>query len=312
MNSIETIRLSLQKNEINRRIATDPAAFVAEECARYRANVAEVEGWLNDATVKRRVLLLAGPSSSGKTTTANLLCESLRRDGVDAFVVSLDDFYRGRGLAPQLPDGSYDYESPEALDLPQLAACIRSLLDEGHAMLPQYDFKAGRPKAEKVPLTLSNRSVVIFEGIHALCPMLVERLPQKHVKKLFIHTRSRFYDGEECLLSRREIRLIRRMVRDEKHRGTTAEQTLSMWPQVLRGEDTYLFPYADTVDMTIDTTHAFEPCMMAVQALPLLSSIAKEHPYYSEAQHLIEALTGFVSAPLSLLPENCILREFLE
>ena len=114
MNSTENIRPSLQRNEINRRMTADPAAFVTEECARYRQNVAEVENWLNDAAVKRRVLLLAGPSSSGKTTTANLLCESLRRDGVDAFVVSLDDFYRGRGLAPLLPDGSYDYESPEA------------------------------------------------------------------------------------------------------------------------------------------------------------------------------------------------------
>ena len=161
-------------------------------------------------------------------------------------------------------------------------------------------------------MTLSNRSVVIFEGIHALCPALVDRLPKKHVKKLFIHTRSRFYDGEECLLSRREIRLIRRMVRDVKHRGTTVEQTLSMWPQVVHGEDTYLFPYADTVDMTIDTTHAFEPCMTAVQALPLLASIPADHPHYAVAQHLTEALGGFVKAPLSLLPENCILREFLE
>ncbi len=312
MNSTEIIRPSLQKSEINRRMTADPAAFVAEECVRYRENVAEVERWLNDASVKRRVLLLAGPSSSGKTTTANILCDSLRRDGVDAFVVSLDDFYRGRGLAPLLPDGSYDYESPEALDLSQLAACIRSLLDEGRAMLPQYDFKAGKPKAEKVPLTLTHRSVVIFEGIHALCPALVDRLPKKHVKKLFIHTRSRFYDGEECLLSRREIRLVRRMVRDEKHRGTTAAQTLSMWPQVVHGEETYLFPYADTVDMTIDTTHAFEPCMTAEQALPLLNAIPADHPHHAVAEHLIAALGGFVEAPLSLLPPNCILREFLE
>lgn len=289
-----------------------PAAFVNEECERYRANVAEVEAWLNDETVRRRVLLLAGPSSSGKTTTANLLCENLRRDGVDAFVVSLDDFYRGRGLAPQLPDGSFDYESPKALDLPLLAECIRALLEEGHALLPQYDFKAGAPKAEKVPLTLTHRSVVIFEGIHALCPELVDRLPKKHVKKLFIHTQSRFYDGEEPLLSRREIRLVRRMVRDEKHRGTTAAATLSMWSQVTRGEDTYLFPYADTVDRTVDTTHAFEPCMLAAQALPLLRDIAADHPQYPLAEHLIAALSGFVEAPMSLMPANCILREFLE
>ncbi len=312
MSFTETIRRVLQQNEINCKMAEDPVAFIRSECDRYRVNVEEVCDYLNDQNVRRRVLLLAGPSSSGKTTTANLLCDRLRRGGMDAFVVSLDDFYRGRGLAPQLPDGSFDYESPEALDLPQLAACIRSLLEDGRAMIPQYDFKAGVPKAEKTELVLTHRAVVIFEGIHALSPALVERLPTKHVKKLFIHTRSRFYDGEEMLLSRRETRLVRRMVRDEKHRGTNAAQTLSMWSQVLRGEDTYLFPYADTVDMTIDTTHAFEPCMLAVQALPLLKAISADHPQFGTAQHLIHALEGFRQVSHSLLPQDCILREFLE
>ena len=312
MSSTEPIRRVLQLREINSEITTDPTAFIRAECDRYRASVQEVCARLNDQNVRRRVLLLAGPSSSGKTTTANLLCEGLRRGGVDAFVVSLDDFYRGRGLAPQLPDGSFDYESPEALDLPQLAACIRSLLEEGRAMMPQYDFKAGAPKAEKKELVLTQRAVVIFEGIHALCPALTERLPKKHVKKLFIHTRSRFYDGEEMLLSRREIRLVRRMVRDDKHRGTNASQTLSMWPQVLHGEDTYLFPYADAVDMTIDTTHAFEPCMLATQALPLLHTISADHPQGGEACRLVRALERFYPIAHESLPNDCILREFLE
>ena len=312
MRSTEPIRRVLQLKEINSEITNNPLAFIRAECDRYRASVEEVCARLNDQNVRRRVLLLAGPSSSGKTTTANLLCDGLRRVGMDAFVVSLDDFYRGRGLAPQLPDGSFDYESPEALDLPQLAACIRSLLEEGRAAIPQYDFKAGAPKAEKTELVLTQRAVVIFEGIHALCPALTERLPTKHVKKLFIHTRSRFYDGEEMLLSRRETRLVRRMVRDEKHRGTNAAQTLSMWSQVMQGEDRYLFPYAEAVDMTIDTTHAFEPGMLAVQALPLLRAIPADHPQYAVAQHLIHALDGFVRLSHTLLPPDCILREFLE
>lgn len=312
MSFTATTHRALQREEINRKAKGDPAAFIKSECDRYRTNVEEVSAWLNDRNVRRRVLLLAGPSSSGKTTTANLLCDSLRRGGMDAFVVSLDDFYRGRGLAPVLPDGSFDYESPEALDLPQLASCIRALLEEGRAPLPQYDFKAGAPKAEKTELVLTHRAVVIFEGIHALCPALVDRLPTKHVKKLFIQTCSRFYEGEDLLLSRRDTRLVRRMVRDVKHRGTTALQTLSMWPQVLRGEEEYLFPYADRVDRTIDTTHAFEPCMTAAQALPLLQDVPCDHPQYATAQRLLRALSGFATLPLSLLPHDCILREFLE
>ena len=302
----------LQIREVNEKATAYPTAFVAEEIDRYRAEVSRVEDWLNDVNVRRRVVLLSGPSSSGKTTTANLLCARLRRDGVDAHVVSLDDFYRGRGQAPRLPDGSYDYETPEALDLPLLASCIRELLEEGHTLLPQFDFPSGQPKAERVPLTLSQRSVVIFEGIHALHPHLREQLPKKHVKRLLIHPHSTFYDGEEEILSNRQIRLVRRMVRDERHRGTPAAGTLTMWPGVVRGEELYLFPHADCADMVIDTTHAFEPCMFAARALPLLKGIPQDHPRYSLVSEIETALSKFCHMSPELLPEDAILREFLD
>lgn len=302
----------LQQSEVNTKATEQPAAFVAEEIDRYRAEVSRVEDWLNDVNVRRRVVLLSGPSSSGKTTTANLLCGRLRGDGVDAHVVSLDDFYRGRGQAPRLPDGSFDYETPEALDLPLLAACIRELLEEGHTFLPQFDFPTGQPKPERVELTLSQRSVVIFEGIHALHPHLREQLPKKHVKRLLIHPHSTFYDGKEEILSGRQIRLVRRMVRDERHRGTPAAGTLSMWPQVVRGEELYLFPHADCADMVIDTTHAFEPCVFAARALPLLQTIPENHPQYEMVGEIKAALSRFTDMSPALLPEDSILREFLD
>lgn len=311
MTSIENTARRLQVLEVNDRMQTEPRAFVGEECARYRTEVARAENWLNNVNVRRRVVLLSGPSSSGKTSTANLLCQALRRDGADAYVVSLDNFYLGRGRAPCLPDGSFDYESPEALDLPLLAQCIRGLLEDGHASLPEYDFAAGEPRPERVEMTLQKRSVVIFEGIHALHPHLRDQLPQKHVKRLLIHPHSAFYDGEELLLNGRQLRLARRMVRDVKHRNTSPADTLAMWPQVIRGEEEYLFPHADCADMVIDTTHGFEPCMVAPQLLPLLADISPDHPQYEAAAMLRAAMERFVPASYDLLPNGSILHEFL-
>lgn len=311
MTSMQNTARRLAADEVNRRIQTGPHAFVEEECARYRAEVARAEDWLNDVNVRRRVVLLSGPSSSGKTSTAGLLCDGLRRDGADAYVVSLDNFYLGRGRAPRLPDGGFDYESPEALDLPLLAECIRGLLEDGRAFLPEYDFASGEPRPERTELTLASRSVVVFEGIHALHPHLRDQLPKKHVKRLLIRAHSGFFDSEQEILSGRQIRLARRLVRDVKFRNTSASDTLDMWPQVIRGEEQYLFPYADCADMVIDTTHAFEPCMVAPRLLPLLATVSPQHSQYETAQRLRAAMERFVPASCALLPSDSILNEFL-
>lgn len=302
----------LQLDEVNRRMAADPTAFVNEECARYRTEVEQAAQWLNDEHVRRRVLLLSGPSSSGKTSTACLLRDRLRRGGADAYVVSLDNFYLGRGQAPRLPDGNLDYESPEALNLPLLAECVRGLLEDGHAALPEYDFQAGAPRPERVELTLKSRSVVIFEGIHALHPYLRERLPRKHVKRMLVCAQSAFYDGERELLDGRRLRLARRLVRDERHRSSSAENTLGMWPQVVRGEEMYLFPHADGADHVIDTTHAFEPCLLTGRLLPLLDTVSPSDPHYETAQTLRATMARFDEADAALLPPESILHEFLD
>lgn len=301
----------LRMSEINRAVRKDVRQLVDMECARYRLEIERVGEWLNNQNVRRRVVLLSGPSSSGKTTTSNLLCDYLKEHGVDAFVVSLDDFYRGRDQAPRLPDGSYDYESPQALDLDLLAACIQQLLAEGRTRLPRYDFKSGKRAEEWRELTLPRRSVVIFEGIHALHPSLRNRLPKKHVKRVLVHTASIFVHGRQTSISQRQLRLIRRIVRDDRHRGTSAAQTLSMWPQVAHGEENYLFPYTDLAEMVIDTTHAFEPGMMAARLLPLLEQVPADHPQYAAVTALQKALEEVSPVSYDLLPADSVLQEFL-
>lgn len=300
----------LTLEEINKRAATQPAAFMEQENQRYFDELETAVRQLA-AFQSRCLVMLSGPSSSGKTTTALLIRDSLRKAGVDAHTVSLDDFYRGREMAPRLPDGSFDYESPEALNLPLLEDCMKRLLKDGRARMPLYDFHAGRPLEETKELALARDSVVIFEGIHALNPVFAEHLPRENVVRMFVNTISPIYEAEDKLMARRDIRLVRRLLRDFRFRGSTVENTLHMWQHVVRGENLYMFPYVDTVDTIIDTTHAYEPCVFAGELLPLLKALRADHPYYAMAAHLIEVLGRFTPLDAAEVPGKTLLQEFL-
>lgn len=301
----------VQLEEINARVRTDAQAFVREENDRYFDDVAALTRALTVGLHTRCLVMLAGPSSSGKTTTARLLRDGLRELGVDAHVVSLDDFYRGRELAPVLEDGSFDYEALEALNLPQLRSCMLELVRDGVTELPQFDFVSGAPAPDTQELRIAHDSVVIFEGIHALNPIFEQELPQENLVKIFINTMSPVYAGDTKLLARRDIRLVRRMLRDERFRNSSPENTLHMWQQVVRGENTYMFPYVDTVDYVMDTTHAYEPCVFAPEILPLLRAIAADNPYIETVRHLIAALERFEPLSAAEVPRETLLREFL-
>lgn len=301
----------LRLQEINRKIETVPESFIEEENDRYFDELDALTRRLTVNLHTRCLVMLSGPSSSGKTTSALLLRDNLREMGVDAHTVSLDDFYKGRGQAPQLEDGSYDYETPEALNLPVLRQCMESLIKEGRADLPQFDFVKGAPAEETRELRIARDSVVIFEGIHALNPLFEEQLPQENLFKVFVNTISPVYDGSDKLLARRDLRLIRRLLRDERFRSSSLENTMSMWPQVTRGEKLYMFPYVDTVDYVIDTTHAYEPCVFAPELLPLLDTVDPASPYAPKLAQLRDKLARFTPLAESMLPRRTLLREFL-
>ncbi len=302
---------TLRVVDVNGCLQTDPQRMVDEECARYLDNVRRVTEHMVSKMPGRCLVLLSGPSSAGKTTTANNLKRELEAHGRQASIISLDDFYRGKGQAPLLPDGSYDYESIEALDLPQLQMCMKELLTDGFTMLPRFDFNTREPEPEKYELRITDNSVVIFEGIHALNPMLEDHLSGDNVFKIFINVMSRVYDGEDTLLTRRDLRLCRRMLRDYQFRNSSLENTLDMWRQVVRGENLYMFPYVDTANAVFDTTHAFEPALLAPRLLPLLREVRTDSPYAETITHLIGALSKFVPLSEAFLPSDSLLREFV-
>lgn len=300
----------LTRQELSRAVTEQPDRLIRAEEQRYAEAVARTASALREHTAGRGIVMLSGPSSAGKTTTSLLLCRVLAQQGIDTHVVSLDNFYRGQGNAPQLPDGSYDYECVEALDLDRLTCCLRELLQDGVSELPVFDFVQRQPAEVTQVLQLKPHSLVIFEGIHALNPLFEEHLPKDAVQRVFVNTLSPFWDGEEKLLARRDIRLLRRLLRDYLFRNSSLENTLSMWRQVVRGERLYLFPYADSAAYRLDTTHAYEPFLFAKDLLPLLTAQAAG-PFSDTVEALREKLSLFVP-PLSpaKIPPRSLLREF--
>lgn len=307
----QAVSRTLQKSDINAQITAQPQAFIALENRRYAQQVEEAAQTVAQRFSHRGVVLLCGPSSSGKTTTAHGLQQRLRQMGRDAYVVSLDDFYKGRGRAPQLEDGSYDYETVDALDLPLLRQCIRELLQSGYTELPQFDFFSGLPAPHTVPLRVGESSIVIFEGIHALNPRLEQHLPKEACFRIYIDTLSAVEDGKVPLLSARDLRLCRRMLRDLRFRNSSLANTLDMWRQVVRGEDLYMYPYVGTADAVLDTTHAYECGLWNRELLPLLQELSVEPPFQEVVDGLIDGLLGFHPLSPTLLPRECLLREFL-
>lgn len=304
-------RRLLDVEQINRRAAADPQAFIAEENGRYQREIEETAAWLADGVDGCRLVMLSGPSAAGKTTSSMFLRDRLKEHGIDTQVVSLDNFYRGRYQAPQLEDGSYDYEALEALNLERLHSCMREILLQGRTELPVFDFQTGRPAAETQELTIGRHSIVIFEGIHALNPIFEQHMPQDSLYKVFVNTVTPIYEGESKILARRQLRLVRRILRDMRFRGSPIENTLHMWQQVVRGESAYMFPYVDTVDALIDTTHAYEPCIFAGEILPVLERMDPSHPQAAAAQKLFAAMKAFAPMAIEDMPQDTLLREFV-
>lgn len=298
-------------NDISRRSA-DPAAFIAAEERHYESQLETAADRIAEGIDGCRLVLQCGPSSVGKTTTANKLSRALQRRGVSSFVVSLDDFYRGIDQAPRLPNGQYDYESPLALDLPQLRRCIVELTRTGQTLLPRYDFKAGAPAADKQLLKTDGNTAVIFEGIHAFSPLIRDPLAADGISPLtvFINTRSRFVDRGDVLLCRRDIRLSRRLLRDVRTRGSSFANTMAMWAQVLRGEDEYIFPHKEGADLLLDTTMGYEPCVLAPLIIPQLQTLYGT-PFEEKAKTLEAVYARFPAIDLSALPKDSLLREFV-
>lgn len=296
---------------INEQALKNPEDFVRKCEERYNNIIEDIAKRIT--TEKgREIVMLAGPSSAGKTTTARKLCENLNKKGVKTYVLSLDDFYLNRVDIPYLPDGTQDYETVYALDLQLFTECVNKLLMGETVRNPVFDFTTGkRSDKEFNEITLGKEDVVIIEGLHALNPVITEKIEGK-LLKIYINVSSRIYDNKgNIILNKRNMRFVRRMVRDFKFRDSTVENTYRLWKNVTAGEDKYLFPFRDNADIKINTIHLYESCVLKSQALPLLYESDISDEFRDDAKKLCKALEKFEDINISSVPEDSLLREFL-
>lgn len=297
--------------DINNSAKTNTGAYIAECENRFDDDVNKVVStFLADSRCD--IVLLAGPSSSGKTTTAGKIADKIRQSGRNAFIVSLDDFYLNRDDIPDGEDGLKDFENVTALDIELIHSVFSELIENRRAELPLYDFKTGSRADDTKLIELGESDVIVVEGLHALNPVITDGLDESHLYRIYISVSSRVLgqDGE-ILLNKRNLRLIRRMIRDSKHRNMRAESTFNQWSSVLRGEDKYLFPFESYADVKINSFHPYEPCIFKKQALEQLDTIKSDSVFYDKASEIKRIFELVENIEPSLLPDNSLLCEFL-
>ncbi|MCR4594717.1 MAG: nucleoside kinase [Clostridiales bacterium] len=296
---------------INEMADSLPLEFINKCEARYQNIIDDVVKKVC-AVEGRKVVMLAGPSSSGKTTTAKRIVEGIKSRGVNAYVLSLDDFYKNRDTLPTLPDGTKDFETVYALDLDYFGQTVNALMTGQMTKTPVFDFSTGcRSEEEFNEITMGENDIVVIEGLHALNPIILDHIECTAIK-IYISLASRIYnEKKDIILNKRNLRFIRRLVRDYQFRGSSADNTFRLWKNVMYGEDKYLFPYRDNFDYRINTIHLYEPCVLKHIALELLknSEISDEFAY--DVQRLCKSLEKFEDIDPSLVPQDSLLREFL-
>ena len=258
------------------------------------------------------IILLTGPSASGKTTTAKQIALELTRRGKKVDRISLDNFYRPSAELPRWEDGYQNYESVEGLDIPFFERFVAQLFEEGHGLLPVFDFTAGRRRDKRIDIAFDDHTYLIFEGIHALNPVVTTPFSSHRTMKIYISVHSDFVDQTgDILLGARDLRLCRRLLRDYYHRGTEAEETLQMWDYVLRGEDLYIRPFRQYADIHINSTHAYEPYLYHDPLIKLLAHSPSDSPHREIMRRLSGAAPAFFGIPESLIPRTSLIQEFL-
>ncbi|MDR2912912.1 MAG: nucleoside kinase [Alistipes sp.] len=258
-----------------------------------------------------KVVLMSGPSSSGKTTTAKRLGIQLRVLGLTPVLISLDDYFVERENTPRDADGEYDYEAFDAIDHATFNDHLKRLVAGESVAVPRYDFITGKRMWHGDPLALSERSVLIVEGIHALNPRLTESLERDLKYMIYVSALTSIAMDNLSRIPTTDNRLIRRMVRDSVTRGSDASATLKRWQSVRRGEEKHIFPYQENADAMFNSSLFYEMPVLKDHVVPLLRSVPDTIPEYGEAQRLLKLLDFFVSIPTDEIPPTSILREFI-
>ena len=261
-----------------------------------------------------KLVLIAGPSSSGKTTSSKRLALHMRVNGLNPIIISLDDYFRNRVDTPLDENGEYDFECLEALDVPFLNQQLEELFAGKRVEIPKYDFASGTRKFVGQFLQLTENDVLIMEGIHGLNPGLTPQIPDEEKYKLYVSVLTPIRIDEKTRMQARDYRLLRRMVRDNQFRGMSAEDTILRWPSVGAGEEKYIIPFKSLADAEFNSALFYEIPMLKCYAEPLLQILPASSPAHGEAQRLLGLIRSVIATtPLDVrhIPPTSIIREFI-
>lgn len=279
--------------------------------ALHEKKVSQIADQINQQRKNIRIILISGPSSSGKTTFAQRLSTQLRVNGLRPLALSLDNYFCAREETPRDAFGQPDFEALEALDLPLLNAHVKALIHGEEIECPIYDFVSGRRKEHGAKMKLEADEILVMEGIHGLNPRLLPSLERNQLFKIYVSALFQLNIDSYNRIPTTEVRHIRRLVRDDNFRGISPQNTLKQWASVRRGENTNIFPYQEEADVMFNSSLLYELNALRPYAEPLLISIPAEHPYHSTATHLLRLLSHFDALDITKLPFNSILREFI-
>lgn len=258
-----------------------------------------------------KLVLLAGPSSSGKTTSCKRLSIQLAVNGLKPLQISLDDYFVDREKTPKDASGEYDYESIYALDLDLINEQFNALFRGEEVELPKYDFQSGKSKKSGNRLKMTDNNVLVVEGIHALNPELTAHIPQEQIFRVYASALTTILLDNHNYIPTTDNRLLRRIIRDNKYRGVSAQETIHRWPSVRTGENKWIFPFQENADAMLNTAMLYELAVIKMQAEPLLQQVPENCEEYAEAYRLLKFLKYFKGIPYNNLPPTSLLREFL-
>lgn len=258
-----------------------------------------------------KLVLISGPSSSGKTTFSKRLSIQLMTNGIRPYPISLDDYFVNREETPLGIDGKHDFESFYALDLPFFEEQLKELLEGKEVELPRFNFVTGKREWSGKKLRIDDHMVLILEGIHALNPALTPNIPAESKYKIYVSALTTILLDNHNYIPTTDNRLLRRIIRDYKYRNYSAEETIARWPSVRAGEDKWIFPYQEYADTMFNSALLFELAVMKEYAEPILRKVPNNCPEYSEAHRLLKFLSYFTSLQDKELPPTSLLREFL-
>ncbi|MBR2169013.1 MAG: nucleoside kinase [Alistipes sp.] len=294
-------------------LAGDASELIKVAEAFHEKKIAQIADQIEQANISKgtRVVLISGPSSSGKTTTAKRLGIQLRILGLDPVLISLDDYFVDRERTPKDENGDYDYEALEAIDLKLLNSDLERLIAGESVDVPRYDFITGSRQWHETPLKLNERSILIMEGIHGLNPKLTPSIPRDQKFCIYVSCLTSVAMDNLSRIPTSDNRMLRRITRDYATRGSNALATLQRWPSVRRGEEKHIFPYQENADVMFNSSLFYEISVLRQKVEPILREVSDTEPEYGEVRRLLKFLDNFIPISPDEIPPTSVLREFI-